>query len=334
MLENMSPTEASKTARGRKLIDKLLDIYDSMSRAGGVGSINVNIPSKYAKWKLGYGPGSAEEFAQEEAIMNYSENNADSRRRSTDRKGRHTKKLDKKKAAIFIPIRCEVVGCEKRGDDVKSCSGCSCAYYCGREHQSQDWKRHKLDCKALGRMPLELQPRPFESSKELEKYPLGCFQSSVSSTPAAGSVPEKCFICHSSSGEVDLCHTSCCNLPVCDNAHEYQVMSYSRDFCSRSHDFYTSCAGHCHEEHAGDWRECMMGCNEMDNGARPFRSTNGFCVTPCLEKFIPQGSMLTFACEAKGCKNRMLPGHGSFSNTFDAATGTRMNLCSTCAEHG
>lgn len=328
-LDNMSPNQACKTARGRKLLDDLLAMYDSFRGGGGGGgsSLDMNIPTRYAKWKLGYGPGSAEEFAQEEAVMNLTENSGGARR--TQRTERHTKKLEKKKAAIFIPKRCEVVGCEKRGDDVKACSGCNCAYYCGKEHQLQDWKRHKLDCKALKKLPLELQPRPFESKKELEKYPLGCFQSSSSSSPAAASMPERCFICHSRPSEVDLCYTHCCNLPVCDNAHEYQMMSYSRDFCSRSHDSYTSCSSHCHNEHAGDWRECVQ-CNRFDEGARPFRSTNRFCITPCLERFLPQGSMLTFACDGKGCKNRMLPGHSSYSSKLDTATGARIKLCSEC----
>jgi hypothetical protein len=108
----MTPIEASKTVRGRQLLNELLAFYDSMRRQrdSGVGGLDMNIPTRYTKWKLGYGPGSAEDFVEEEKILNY----FDPTRRNTPRKERHTKKLKKKKAAIFIPERCEVVG-DKHG---------------------------------------------------------------------------------------------------------------------------------------------------------------------------------------------------------------------------
>lgn len=303
MLGDISPTEASRTPAGRRKLDELLAFYERMSGSHN-GGLNANIPPRYARWKLGYGPGSAEEFSREEAIFNMMENNPS---RATDRTERHTQRLEKKKAAIWIPRRCEVPGCTKRGDDVKNCAKCKCAFYCGREHQAQDWDRHKLDCKTLRTTGSFLQPRFYVPSRELEKYPLQCFP--VSSD---ASNTKKCFICHSGESEVDITFTSCCNLPVCDNSHEYQMFSYSRDFCERSHSRYTACGRHMDEEHAGDWRECEQ-CNEPEEGARPYKSTNGFCATPCLEKFIPQGSMITFGCSATGCKNRMIPGHSGYS---------------------
>lgn len=201
-LGHLSPNEACKTARGRALIDDLLEYYDHIG--GGSSGLNLNIPTKCAKWKLGYGPGSAEEFAAEEAIMNPSANsnsNSNIIGRPTERKERHTKRLETKKVAIFIPKRCEIAGCEKRGADVKACARCACAYYCAKDHQLEDWQRHKLECKALGKMRVELQsqPKPFESSKELEKYPLGGF-------PLSSSSSDKCFICHSKAKEVDMSH--------------------------------------------------------------------------------------------------------------------------------
>ena len=134
----------------------------------------------------------------------------------------------------------------------------------------------------------------------------------------------KCFICHANASEVDITYTSCCKLPVCDNSHEeYKMMSYSRDFCNRSHTFYTTCSTHRDEDHEGDWRECEE-CNELTKGVRPFASTNRFCATPCLERFIPQGSMLTYPCDTPSCKLRIFAGHGSITIT---AAGT---ICSRC----
>ena len=312
MLRNQTPVEASRTPEGRVMIDRLLAFYDSMNDRQQGGGFSINIPSRYAKWKLGYGPGSAEEFAEEESILYYS-----SPKRQTERKQRHTTKLEKKKASIFIPCRCEVIGCDKRGDDVRACSKCKCAYYCSKEHQVQDWPRHKLDCKAIAKLDFELQPKRFESSVELDKYPLGCF-------PLADAERgKKCFICHANPSEVDITYTRCCNLPVCNNSHEYKLHSYSRDFCQRSHMMYTSCDRHVEEEHEGDWRECEK-CNGLEHGARPFASTNRFCVTPCLEKFLPQGSMLTYPCDTDGCASRFLPGYSTVTFQEDKA------VCSQC----
>lgn len=305
MLDNQTPIDAAKTPRGRKKLDELLAFYDKMSAdMPANGSPNCNVPTKYAKWKLGYGQGSPQEFIQEESILNYQ---SSSQQRPTVRKERHTQRLEKKKVAIWIPMRCEVSGCLKRGDDVKSCSSCGCAYYCGKDHQNQDWNRHKLDCKASRKFG-DLQARPFDPMRELEKYPLLCF-------PIDGQGDEKqmkCFVCHSSSKEVDITSTKCCNLPVCDNSHEYQQFSYSRDFCERSHLMYTACAHHMQEGHEGDWRSCAKCCG-VKNNVRRFLATNGFCATPCLEKFMPQGSMIITGCDNRGCKNRMIPGHSKMS---------------------
>ena len=82
------------------------------------------------------------------------------------------------------------------------------------------------------------------------------------------------------------------------------------------------------EGHEGDWRECTT-CNKADTGgARPFLSTNGFCQTPCLEKFIPRGSMITFPCDRQGCNNRMIPGHCEMISV----TTRRGIFCETCSE--
>jgi hypothetical protein len=71
MLQHMTPPEAAQTERGRRLLDDLLCFYDQNRHMDSYpGYIDANVPSKWAKWKLGYGPGSASEFAEEEAIFN------------------------------------------------------------------------------------------------------------------------------------------------------------------------------------------------------------------------------------------------------------------------
>ena len=42
------------------------------------------------------------------------------------------------------PEKCEL--CDSF-EDLKTCSGCRLVFYCCREHQIQDWKKHKQNCK-------------------------------------------------------------------------------------------------------------------------------------------------------------------------------------------
>jgi hypothetical protein len=229
---------------------------------------------------------------------------------------------------MYVPRRCEYKGCDKRGygDKLKSCSRCNCSFYCGKEHQAADWGRHKLDCKFLSKLSIE--SKAFTIEEELEKHPVGCFPISSSTND----VNDKCFICHSKTSEVNITYTKCCNMPVCDNSHEYVPCSYSRDFCERNHNMYTACNRHDEEEHDGDWRNCtkcnsvLDGCNYNHTPVRRFQSTNRIPVTPCFERFIPQGSMIIFPCgNYPTCKNRMLPGHSSVSYHVDKA------FCDKCS---
>lgn len=173
MLDNQSPLQAATTARGRAKLEELLAWRGQMrsQSTDAVGNLDVNVPAAYARWKLGYGPGSPQEFAVEEAILTYTDP-----RQPTQRQPSHAKKLEKKKDSIFVPRRCEVVGCNKTGkEDTKGCGKCGLAFYCGKEHQTHDWPRHKIDCKAIRKMHLNITPKPFTPARELEKFPLGCF---------------------------------------------------------------------------------------------------------------------------------------------------------------
>jgi hypothetical protein len=312
MLSNQTPLEASETVEGRQLIQDLLLFYDSLR---DLSAIDPNVPSNYARWKLGYGQGTPAHYVREEALFYFEDS-----RRPTNRQDSHTKRLKKKTLLIFIPKRCEVVGCDKTDtEDVQNCQYCKCVFYCGREHQKQDWVRHKLDCNAITNLEVNLQVKPFFFTRERIKFPLLRLYN-----PKLPDPKHCCFICHSTLQEVDLTYTECCRMPVCDNSHEYQIMSYKRDFCQRSHALYTSCATHYEESHEGNWRDCDD-CNKLKFGARPFASTNGFCATPCFEKFLPQGSMLTYKCGMLQCNNRMLPGHSAVKYS-----GSHV-YCSRCA---
>lgn len=314
MLHDLSPRQAAQTKQGRRLLDELFQYYDAeLSHEQSPNAFNVNVPTKWAKWKLGYGPGSAREFAEEETIFNSIDPN-----QPTQRAQRHDTKLDKKKKRVFVPLRCEYPGCDVSGANVKKCSRCSAVWYCSRVHQVGDFPRHKQECKYLANRT-DLEFKYFKTGKELEKFPLG--------SPPEVYDNERCFICHSHADEVKLGRTPCCNLVICDNQHEYEHNSYSRDHCLRSHMHYTKCHTHHYLEHKGDWRECSV-CNAMEDGnVRPFATTNGFNYTPTLEEHLPRGSFLTGPCD--GCtKNRILPGHDACTHTPDGSI-----FCLECHSH-
>jgi hypothetical protein len=79
--------------------------YDSLQQPS---AIDANVPSNYARWKLGYGQGTPEHYVREEALFYFEDS-----QRPTNRQDSHTKRLKKKTLVIFIPKRCEMVGCDK-----------------------------------------------------------------------------------------------------------------------------------------------------------------------------------------------------------------------------
>ncbi len=65
----------------------------------------------------------------------------------------------------------------------------------------------------------------------------------------------KCGLCKQS--RKPLRKTECCDNLICDDWHEYQMLSYAHNSCSRNHDHYTVCATHFNAGHEGDWQECQ-----------------------------------------------------------------------------
>ncbi|XP_006638622.2 egl nine homolog 1 isoform X1 [Lepisosteus oculatus] len=50
---------------------------------------------------------------------------------------------------------CELCG---KMENLLKCGRCRSSFYCSREHQKQDWKKHKLVCKEAGKAPSPSQP--------------------------------------------------------------------------------------------------------------------------------------------------------------------------------
>jgi hypothetical protein len=240
----------------------------------------------------------------------------------TNRSHASKMRLRKRQKAAYIPRRCEIIGCTVvDSDSLSGCAQCKCVFYCSPEHQREDWERHKKECKHLARV--QLHPIHYRTDEELEKFPIGCFPLEDVDLETSS-----CSLCGATSKEVNLGYTRCCNAVVCDNEHENQMMSYSRDHCIRNHARYTLCGTHSSEGHTGDWRQCQQ-CDEMfisqTGVARSWYSTNGFNVTPGIETSFPKGSNLTIQCchkskeDGKQCKLRILPGHDGEAMTSEGS---------------
>eukprot|EP01029_Cantina_marsupialis_P001853 TRINITY_DN11687_c0_g1_i1.p1 TRINITY_DN11687_c0_g1~~TRINITY_DN11687_c0_g1_i1.p1 ORF type:complete len:291 (-),score=40.62 TRINITY_DN11687_c0_g1_i1:162-1034(-) len=219
-------------------------------------------------------------------------------------------KFAKKTMTTFVPHRCNAINCKSKNKKLFSCSGCSCVYYCSKDCQKQDWKRHKIECNHLSSLGTGIKGKPYSSKRELKKYPIGCFPMYSSLEEAKADGKSGCFICGS---ETNLVLTDCCGLPVCNNEDEYTLGSYKRDYCIRNHNRYTNCGHHHSEGHYGDWRNCS-GCIE-----EVWRGTNGWNSTPMLDKHIKKGAMLSSCCV--NCGNRVMTGWEKHS------TDSRRNIC-------
>lgn len=52
---------------------------------------------------------------------------------------------------------CETEGFSEKNIDITllKCSNCKLAFYCGRNHQTKDWKHHKMFCKSIKQILVE-----------------------------------------------------------------------------------------------------------------------------------------------------------------------------------
>ena len=73
---------------------------------------------------------------------------------------------------MSISDTCKVCGASSEKVKLLKCSRCRTVYYCSSEHQKEDWKNHKKNCK------------PFEVSlKQANSIPLPCYILGITSHP-------------------------------------------------------------------------------------------------------------------------------------------------------
>lgn len=202
----------------------------------------------------------------------------------------------------WYPSRCEKPGCENQ-DNLLRCGACKTVQYCCPEHQRDDWPIHKEECKVFQR--LGIRATFYKDADMLEKYPL----QTPSRRRATLPVPEgsSCTLCLMPDREVGMTRTRCCGQPICDTSDNYVLMSYSREFCERSHDRYTLCGYHGVEracDKTKDWRECPECTIRTEPTRIPdmlWRGLNPYNFCPLLSRSVPRHSL----CERCGRCNKL-----------------------------
>eukprot|EP01094_Clydonella_sp_ATCC50884_P004983 TRINITY_DN13966_c0_g1_i1.p1 TRINITY_DN13966_c0_g1~~TRINITY_DN13966_c0_g1_i1.p1 ORF type:complete len:266 (+),score=62.95 TRINITY_DN13966_c0_g1_i1:82-879(+) len=176
-----------------------------------------------------------------------------------------TSKKDKKMQhsrhnMLWAPKRCNVEGCDDRSLALSKCGGCGCVFYCSREHQKQDWKIHKSECKAVAAKGM--WGRGYTTEDSFERIPLMTRENISARVASPIPADASCAICGRSASSVRLGRARCCGMIGCDTEDEYVMFSYSKEHCLRSHHRYTVCGYHNEEGHgpekglADDWRVC------------------------------------------------------------------------------
>jgi hypothetical protein len=173
----------------------------------------------------------------------------------------------------------------------------------------------------------------YDPVQEVKDYPKGGAIPGRMSKELSKKTPKQCGICGSTTER--LMRTGCCGNWVCDNEHKYEMMSYSRAFCGRSHARYTICGSHTGSGHHCDKPNCpcpridpgdCRACNDCFNDTRgEWFGTNGYNFTP--SRCPAKGALHTDECST--CKRRVHTGHEGYSTMPDGSVS-----CNECGGMG
>jgi hypothetical protein len=71
--------------------------------------------------------------------------------------------------------------CQEHKDNLSICSGCKVVRYCSKEHQTQDWPKHKASCKEVkkGRTKVEKEEHAIRNARPDFMTPANAFETDV-----------------------------------------------------------------------------------------------------------------------------------------------------------
>lgn len=227
---------------------------------------------------------------------------------------------------LWYPKRCELPGCEEE-EGLRQCSTCRMVHYCCSEHQNANWDKHKRDCCVFKR--LGMRALFYTDEQMLAAYPQTPPKKLANRFETNAS---ECGLCGKAKEDVGIILTSCCGMPVCDTEGQYQMMSYSRDFCPRSHTRYTMCGNHGVEKACDtdvDWRDCTFCTMDVlvqspGTANALWRGLNSYNYAPLLADTVPRNALCAHCLT---CDTNFM---SSMEGSTSSSKGTE---CTRCRPH-
>ncbi|CAG9767247.1 unnamed protein product [Ceutorhynchus assimilis] len=113
------------------------------------------------------------------------------------------------------PNKCQVC----RNPAKQKCAGCNCVYYCSREHQKFDWKKHKKVCKSYKVVTNEAEARHIVATKDINPGEIILQEPPLIWGPSQVTVPV-CLGCGQAINKEKFQPCSKCGWPVCSQICE------------------------------------------------------------------------------------------------------------------
>ena len=88
-----------------------------------------------------------------------------------------------------MSLICHLADCEAAAPDHSCCSQCKLVNYCSKEHQREDWVRHKPECLAASEEPIPVAPAGHWAMDGQFKHPLVFYWNNRNNSMAGPPIP-------------------------------------------------------------------------------------------------------------------------------------------------